>query len=436
MLMMKYYFLLSICLVAALNLTAQSGYLNTKTPYQPQQKNYTAPPKGYVPVFINYVGRHGSRFQTSADKDLLVTNVLQRAKESNALTSEGFEVYKLILFYQDIEKDNYGNITKLGIQEQHDIAARMQSQNSSVFSKGKLLVEMTEKLRTQQSAKAFLSGLNYDTTEIESVIFPSNADSILRFYDLSKAYKLYADSAIKKHTDSLINDKRTVVAANDVWNKLFTDSFPGNKISVKIKNKTQPLNSIIFCQALYEVFASMFAASKELKSEYDDAVTAFNKIFSTNDLLWFDTINSASDFYEKGPAENASGIQIAIAAPLLNDLIKTTDSNIQYKNYNAVLRFTHAEAISPLATLMQIPQASSTSNSVFTFSKKWNASLIIPMSANIQWILYSNGSNYLLKILLNEKEVALPVKTTTFPYYNWNDIKSYYISRLSSINKN
>ncbi len=434
--MMNYYFLLSICLVTAFNLTGQPVYLNTKTPYQPQQKNYAAAPNGYVPVFINYVGRHGSRFQTSPDKDLLVTTVLQQAKESNALTKEGFTIYKLVLFYRDIEKGNYGNLTRLGLQEQHDIAERMQSQNSSLFSNGKLLVEMTEKLRTQQSATAFLSGLNYDTTNIESIIFPSNADSILRFYDLSKAYKIYADSAVKKHTDSLINDKRTVIAANDVWNKLFTNGFPNNKISVTIKNKTQALNPVLFSQALYEVFASMFAASKELKSEYEDAVTAFNKIFSTNDLRWFDEINSASDFYEKGPGENASGIQITIAAPLLNDLIKTTDAAIQQKKYNAILRFTHAEAISPLATLMEIPQASATSNSVFNLYTNWNASTIIPMSANIQWIVYSNGSNYLLKILLNEKEVALPVKTTTFPYYNWNDVNLYYISKLSSITKN
>jgi hypothetical protein len=37
----------------------------------------------------------------------------------------------------------------------------------------------------------------------------------------------------------------------------------------------------------------------------------------------------------------------------------------------------------------------------------------------------SNGSNYLLKILLNEKEVALPITTTIFSCCNWNNVKSY-----------
>jgi hypothetical protein len=158
-------------------------------------------------------------------------------------------------------------------------------------------------------------------------------------------------------------------------------------------------------------------------------------VFSARDLSWFNIINSASDFYEKGPAENVNGIQVTIAAPLLRDLINTTDSAIRFRNFDAVLRFTHAEAISPLATLMGIPQASKTSNSVFTFSDVWNASEIIPMSANIQWILYSNGKSFLIRILLNEKEVNLPVETKTNPYYTWNDVRSYYLNKLSFISK-
>ena len=158
----------------------------------------------------------------------------------------------------------------------------------------------------------------------------------------------------------------------------------------------------------------MFSASEELQSNYKVAINTFYKVFSNQDLLWFNAMNSASDFYEKGPAENANGIQVTIAAPLLRDLINTTDSAIQFKNFDAVLRFTHAEAISPLATLMGVPEASKTSNSVFSFSNVWNAPEIIPMSANIQWILYSNGKNYLVKILLNEKEITLPVAQKHF----------------------
>jgi len=36
---------------------------------------------------------------------------------------------------------------------------------------------------------------------------------------------------------------------------------------------------------------------------------------------------------------------------------------------------------------------------------------------------------------LNEKEVAVKGLTTkTFPYYNWNDIRSCYIKKIQSFN--
>jgi multiple inositol-polyphosphate phosphatase / 2,3-bisphosphoglycerate 3-phosphatase len=413
---------------------AQIEYLNTKTPYHPLQEKLTPAPGGYKAVFINYTGRHGSRFQTSAENDMLITDILLQAKNENDLTDEGKIIYQKLLSLQQIEKGNYGNLTKLGQQEQHDIAKRMQAENPSVFDGGKLMVYMTEKLRTQQSAKTFLSGLkSYDSTQIDSKIFPAGTDSILRFYDLSEAYKMYTSSSeIKNHLDSLMTDNRTATAANNVCKKIFTTTFlsklNNGGISSNATGKTQVVNTIIFSRSLYEIYASMFSASEELQSNY--------KVFSKQDLLWFNIMNSASDFYEKGPAENTNGIQVIIAAPLLRDLINTTDSAIQFKNFDAVLRFTHAEAISPLATLMRIPLASKTSNSVFTFSNVWNASEIIPMSANIQWILYSNGKNFLIKILLNEKEVPLPVDTKTFPYYNWNDVRSYYLNKLSAIIKN
>jgi hypothetical protein len=439
---MKYLVLLFNLFIVVVTGKAQTGYLNTKTPYHPQQKNYTPPPKDYVPVFMNYVGRHGARFQTSADNDLLIIDVLQQAQKANALTNTGADILQQIQSFKKIEGNNYGNLTMLGQQEQHDIAQRMQSKYSSVFNKGRLSVEMTEKLRTQQSAKAFLSGLKgYDSMAIDSKIFPAATDTILRFYDLSQAYKTYASSSeIKGHLDSLRKDSRTINAANNVCKKLFTAAFIGNlnnkNISSNTTVRTQTVNTIVLSQSLYEVYVSMFSATEELQSNYKIAIDTFNKVFTSQDLLWFNIMNSASDFYEKGPAENANGIQVTIAAPLLRDLINTTDSAIQFKNFDAVLRFTHAEAISPLATLIGIPQASKISNSVFTFSHVWNAAEIIPMSANIQWILYGNGKNFLIKVLLNEKEITLPIHTKTFPYYNWNDVRSYYQNKLSSISKN
>ena len=103
------------------------------------------------------------------------------------------------------------------------------------------------------------------------------------------------------------------------------------------------------------------------------------------------------------------------------------------KQEDAILRFTHAEAISPFATLLGIPQASIPAASVYEYNKHWSAAAIIPLSANIQWIVYSNGTEYLVKALLNEKEVSLPLPAKLWPYYSWEDVRKYYQQKLIGI---
>ncbi|MNJ73829.1 hypothetical protein D3C77_706770 [compost metagenome] len=55
------------------------------------------------------------------------------------------------------------------------------------------------------------------------------------------------------------------------------------------------------------------------------------------------------------------------------------------------------------------------------------------MGANIQWILYSNGNDYLVKMLRNEEEIAFPMETNMFPYYKWEDVKTYYENKLKAV---
>ncbi len=147
--------------------------------------------------------------------------------------------------------------------------------------------------------------------------------------------------------------------------------------------------------------------------------------------------NDAEDFLIKGPGTDAKGIQVKIAIPLLADFIKTTDEYIRTKAINARLRFTHAEAIAPYAALMGIAGASTATSNVNEISKLWNAGDIIQLSANIQWILYKkdDAEDYLVKFLLNEKEVAITgLVTSTFPYYRWNDVRTFYLKKIESFN--
>ncbi|MDQ2753853.1 MAG: histidine-type phosphatase [Bacteroidota bacterium] len=358
---------------------AQNKYLNTKTPYHSQQLLHTLPPKGYGPVFINYVGRHGARFLTSACEDVYIAEVLQQAKQHQGLTNLGLFVLEQLQRFDSVEKSNYGNITLLGASEQHDISERLQKAYRPVFSNARLLVETTDKVRTQQSAKAFLSGLKgYDSNVTQFLVFPHESDSLLQFYDLSKEYGAYASGAIVNgHIDSLKNNTRTNQLADEVGKKMFTNAFVkqimAGDIRAKQKGKEEVVSKVDFTSQLYNLYCILFSFQKEMQLGHKQFENPLRKAFSNDHLSWLERIISAADFYKKGPGEDNLGIPVTIAAPLLRDIITTTDSMIAHKKFNVILRFTHAEAISPLATLMGISAATKESLSVFSFSTNWKA---------------------------------------------------------------
>ena len=60
---------------------------------------------------------------------------------------------------------------------------------------------------------------------------------------------------------------------------------------------------------------------------------------------------------------------------------------------------------------------------------------IIPMCGNVQLIFFRKPGNddILVKLLLNEREVTLPVKTDSAPFYHWKDVRAYWQKVVDSI---
>ena len=410
-------FLLIPCaLILSLVSVAQS-YLGTKTPYEPLQRAYTLPPAGYAPVYVNYVGRHGARYLTKAGADVAVLEALQAAEKRNGLTEAGKRVMAAVEQIVAASKGNYENITLLGAEEQAAIGERMLYNDGPAFRGRGLTVVTTWKKRTQQSAEAFLRAFGKITGPRHDEQAADSLDVALRFYDLSPAYLRYKKSALlKKSLDSLDKDVRTARIAADVCGKVFTREYGGGALE--------------FVDNLYDCYCIAYSMGGELRQAgYTGATAVLGAVFSEADLQWLDERSGAADFLEKGPGFDPLGLQVKVAAPLLVDFIRSSDKMAG----DAVLRFTHAEAIAPFAALLGIKGASSPAVSIFHYEEQWRAGAVIPLSANIQWVFYSNGRDRLVKVLLNEKEVELPLKTGQWPYYRWEDVRRFYVGRLKKL---
>lgn len=183
-----------------------------------------------------------------------------------------------------------------------------------------------------------------------------------------------------KRADSLENDARATATALKVSARLPKRSFVK---TLQQQGKARLLNSL--ADDMYSLYSVQFSIPLEMqqKKYIADSIN-FALAFTEKELAWMDFKNSAADFLEKGAGLDTAGIQVRIATPLLADFIQTTDAAVTDSLHkDAVLRFTHAEAISPFATLLGIPQASVPATTIYSYDKHWQASGIIPLNAGV-----------------------------------------------------
>ena len=120
---------------------------------------------------------------------------------------------------------------------------------------------------------------------------------------------------------------------------------------------------------------------------------------------------------------------------MLRNFIETADTVIASGTNAVSLRFGHDTNLAPLAALMGMNQLTTATTDWETIADTYRTYRIIPMCGNVQLVFYRKKDNddILMKALLNEREVILPVKTDKAPYYHWEDVKKYWMGLIESI---
>ncbi len=383
----------------------------TAMPYAYQQRKQSAPPAGYSPFYINHLGRHGARYLSSASKITPVLKILHNAKQQNMLTERGLEIDSFLTELSVQSENKWGKLTALGKEEQRNIARRMitnypavfdpiQGDSMTIFS---ISTSVHRCIESMESFTAELKSLN------PSLIIHSESgtkfDSILRFFDCNAAYLVYKERGGWGKVYNPFVQQNTPVT--QVQKALFVPGF------------AVPDNSLIdFSNKLFQIYAILPDMNIEFPME---------DIFPIQDArrLWENS--NLRQYLLKGPSTIGQGVPVDIAAPLLEDFLITAKQAIETDGICADIRFAHAETLIPFAALLGIPQASARIDNPQQVATSWQDFGIAPMAANIQWIFYRNASNEtIVKVLLNEQEVFLPVTSDIQPYYRWDDLYTYY----------
>jgi len=160
------------------------------------------------------------------------------------------------------------------------------------------------------------------------------------------------------------------------------------------------------------------------------------KLFNTDEYYRMWKIDNALWYIQYGSCKLNGGRQPYSQRHLLRQLIADADSCIKLPAPGAQLRFGHETVLLPLVCLIGVNgYGLSTSNLNELEERGWWSSSVFPMGSNLQFIFYRSNTkdhDVLFKVLLNEVEATLPIKTDCAPYYHWNDFRQYCLSKLAA----
>lgn len=369
----------------------------------------TPAPKGYEPFYISHYGRHGSRYLISDRDYIWVRDLLKDADENNALS----EIGKSVLNRLDtllIEVEGFGGaLSPLGVRQQRGIAERMFKAYPEVFEgKSKISARSTIVPRCILSMDALCERLKEFNPKL--VMTRESADKYMAYlnYHSPESNKFTAQDSwwreqYRKFDQSHTNSDRLVAL-------LFSDN---NFIEMKV----HPYNLM---WGLYWIAVDMQNVETEM---------SFYDLFEPQELfdLW-QSVNYRTYVCDSNyPGSN--GLLLDNVKPLLRNILESAENIINSGEAGATLRFGHDGNLIPLTGILRLKGCYNSEAIPDKICDAFRTYEVAPMAGNVQIVFFrnkKNNSDVIVKFMLHEKETSIPVETDIYPFYHWNDVKSFY----------
>ena len=378
----------------------------------PAPKEYVAtpPPKGYVPFYISHFGRHGSRFLLEETEYTEVLALMEKAEAADALTPLGKDALQRLRRVYEEAEGHAGDLSPLGIRQHRGIAERMYGAYPEVFADGRTisarssvilrcamsmaafgdrLKELNPRLViTYESSQKYMAYLTYRSPQAQEYIGPKAPWRIE--YEKFRRAQTHTDRFIA----SLFSDEEFVLKNVDPIETMWDFYW----VASDMQNVETPVS-------FYDLFTP---------EELFDLWQCFNCLF----------------YFADANPKGSDGVIIDSYKPLLRNIIESADRAIADGNTAATLRFAHDSNITPLTGLLGVENCGVSVDDPYTLYRHWADFKISPMAANLQIVFFHKKKgdpkdDILVKVLLNEKEVHLPIETDRFPFYRWEDFRAY-----------
>ncbi len=418
---MKKSFLLSVFLAVAVCVIAQAPRREIRKNLRlsasnllaypgPRQHTLTPPPEGMRPFYISHYGRHGSRYHTRPSIYNAPYYVLTDADKAGQLTPLGRDVMQRL---DRIRRDAYrqwGELTDLGAEQHRQIITRMYERFPEVFADSAAIVA-------------------YSTPVIRCVLSMENA--MLRLLQLAPGIQLKHDAS-QQNASTLNYQDRGLMAlrmdstAKSAYTAYMQKTLRADRLMRSLFRDQQwvseKVNVSQFCEDLFRVASilqnSDIATKETLYDIYTDDEIYRN--WKISNVWWYLS-------YASTPVNGH--LQPYTQRRLLNNIINDADAAISRQGTGANLRYGHETALLPLCCLLDINGCGLSTTKLTRLDKMgWVNYRIFPMGGNLQFVFYRRSpsdTDVMFKVLLNENEATLPLKSSMAPYYRWADFKEY-----------
>lgn len=370
-------------------------------------------PDGYKPFFINHYGRHGSRWLIGKHLYNFPVEQLEKGERNGKLTKRGREVLAILRELRASAQGRDGELSDIGAEQHQGIARRMYANFPEVFAgDAPVRARSTIVIRCILSMQNEVDVLKSLNPQLRITTDASQAEMYYMNYD-DPVVKPLRESAYK-HFDPM---KAKLIKPEKFLARLFSD-----KKFARDSIKGQDLMIDLF-----DVVGNMQSHHQWEKTDLYDlySLDEATNVWRYNNLRWYvfsgetPLTQCRVDFME---------------ANLLRSFIEDADQAILEGRNQASLRFGHESVVLPLVCLMGINGADYQTTDLETLDRYWQSYKIFPMGCNLQMVYFKpvdGKGDILVKVLLNERIATLPIKTDCAPYYRWNDVRDYYMDKLS-----
>ena len=383
----------------------------------PRQRKLTPAPEGKRVFYLSHYGHFGSHHhEEEADYDYAL-NCLLKANDEGMLTSLGKDVLERIQRMKAEAFLRWGELTEVGLAQQRTIITRMFERFPEVFG-GNSRVEA------------------HSTTDGQSVLAMGVA--LQQLLLLNQKVTIRQDASLHEmyymnQTDSGLQAERLSAQKQQAFRKFCDKRKRWKRMVGSLFNDEDYLAEHVDGETLNR---HLFRLASNLQSSELRKQMTFYDLYSDNEIYENWQKENALQYLTNGFSTYEGGEQPFSQRNLLRHIIEQADSCIRLHHPGSTLRFGHEMVIMPLVCLLGINGYDQQVNDLDHLERSgWIDYRVLPMGANIQFVFYRKNlsdQDIIFKVLLNDEETTLPLRTDNPPYYRWADFRDYYLQRINT----